>query len=140
MPRKRSKTSPPPDPLEQKYQKRRELEDMSMIEFLGRDRGHAAEGNHEGGEWEGQAHYTVNFDPNTLEQLYNHAEQRGVRVAVLIRRAVALWLEQETLSHWKAPSPAKAALLSTDPTAKPLTREDEDLIDNALHQERTRQK
>jgi hypothetical protein len=92
---------PTPDPLQQKQLKRRELEDVNLTEFMGRDRGHAAEGDHEGAEWEGQAHYTVNFDPDTLEQLYNHAEQRGVRVAVLIRRAVALWLEQQTLDHWQ---------------------------------------
>ena len=102
MPKHRPK--PPPTALEHKRLKRRKLEDVTLTEFMGRDRGHAAEGDHEGAEWEGQAHYTVNFDPDTLEQLYNHAEQRGVRVAVLIRRAVALWLEQQTLDYWQEPS------------------------------------
>jgi hypothetical protein len=86
-----SREKPPTLTLEEQRQKRRdELEGTYEALFrkvVSGDTMEGAELHSEAGA------YTVFLGVDTLEKLFTLADARGVKVAVLIRKAVAQWLE-----------------------------------------------
>lgn len=97
MPKHRPK---PPTPQIPEKQKRR----MQREEFFTRV---MTRSPMEGGDItetpEGE--YTIHLGWQTLERLYDIAETRDVKAAVLIREAVAFWLEHLPIDYWEVPKP-----------------------------------